>query len=198
MLMRIVTTAAVIMMIFAVSADLYARNTKEKFYMLKQKQQEDCQGNLSNFYRYLRVYAANNNNNLPSGNNYAGLRKIPAEDILVTDFNCKAFRGKKVKKVEDLREAVNPYLYFGGFNLTTLLKTAPKTVLMCDKPDSRHFTVLLADGMVMEINPKKYKRKISNCQDIVELLNEVFEYPADVLKSLRAKAKNMDKDLQGK
>ena len=196
--MKIFTTATVILMLFAVSADLYAKSSKERLYRLKQKQQDSCKDNLSNFYRALNVYAANNNSKLPAGNNLAGFKKALGSDILPADFTCKAFRGKKIKKIEDLSEDTNPYLYFGGFNLKQLLSSAPKTLLMCDKPDSRHFTVLLADGMIMEINPKTYKRKISNCRDIVELLNEIYQYPPDILKALRSKAKAMDKSLQKK
>ncbi len=181
--------------IFAGALELQGNTSRRKRAQLEEKNKDLCMSNLKSFYASLKLYAATNNGVMPGKNNFAGLQMLLKHGITSKEFSCKAYRGKKLREKNTLSEAFSPYIYFGGINLAQAIKKCPKLVIMCDKPGSRHVTVLLADGSVERLDAKKYKIDISNVQSIVTLLNTIYKYPASELKSLQTKAKAMDKSL---
>ena len=132
---------------------------------------------------------------MPRKDNYAGLQILLKHGITRNDFICKAYRGKKLREKSTLAEEFSPYIYFGGVNLVQAIKKCPKLLIMADKPGSRHITVLLADGTIERLELKKRDVDITNVQSLVEYLNTIYKYPASELKSLRTKAKAMDRVL---
>lgn len=180
----------------AVFTDLAAADRKT-LYMRQKKQETVCLQNLQNLYNYLNLYAKNNQGAYPAGNNFAGLKKLFALGIAPTNFYCEDYRGKKTKKLADLNETTNPYLYFGNFD-RKLIESCPKVVLICSKPASRHHLALLGDGSIVDIREKLPKIKIKSAYDIVEALNTLYKYPSGVLNTLRNKARLMDKQSAGK
>lgn len=197
---RIVMLAVFSAVLFAYTGTLTlnASDSKRDLYRRNRIRDNACQNNLQTFYSMLKFYADQHKNQLPAGNNLEGLRALFEYSPALKIFSCDAARAKKAKRPKDLDEKSLAYIYFGGVNLANALRICPKLVLMCDKPDSRHLNVLLADGSIVELQPRKLNRKISNCQDIVETLNHLYSYPTDVLKNLRVKAKAIDSKLAGK
>ena len=176
-------------------------DSRDYLYRRNRLRGEDCQANLRLIYRYLKNYAANHNGKLPAADNSRGLRELLVYGIELPAFQCEAAKSKKAKKIEEFNDDTTPYFYFGGVNLPQTEKICPKLLLLCDRPDSRHCNVLLADGTVLNLEKTNIKplpeRKISNCQDIVEFLNDIYHYPTDVLGTLRIKARRFD-DLNKK
>ena len=182
---------------FSIQTASAAVSSRDKVYFLKKKQNEKCRLNLALLYERLKAYATQHGE-LPKLNNYSGLRKLVENGAPVTEFACESYRGKKAKKINEMQEKTSPCLYFGGINFSQAQKTCPTIPLLCDKPDSRHLNVLLIDGNIITVDLKRMKRKISNCQDIVEALNLIYSYPPDILETLQVKAKLMDKQLAEK
>lgn len=163
-------------------------------YLIRNKMRDDrCRKNLAGIYEMLKFYAGKNNGKLPLANNAAGLLQVVSEKNDHKYFLCNASRLKKIRHAKDLQPGNVPYIYFGGINLNTALKRCPQIPLVADRPDARHYFVLLANGEVIELKPSKAKRRISNCLDMVEMLNEIYQYPADVLDYLRLKARSIDR-----
>ena len=176
--------------------DLSALSNRRKLYEQRQRQQDDCRRSLRSLYNFFQNYANAHQGKLPAANNFAGLKELIRQGASELNFRCPDFDGKKVKSVIDLTEKRMPFLYFGGANLFLAQQHCPKLPLACDKPGTRHLNVLLMDGTVSEIDHRRVKVKISNCQSIVEALNEIYKYPAPLLKALRANAQAMDEQLK--
>lgn len=181
--------------LFFSSFEVAAKDTKRDIILQRRERNRDCQTNLSALYECLKFYASRNNGKLPSKNNAAGLLELLKYEATYKYFQCDAARTKKIRRAKDLQAENIPYIYFGGINLNSARKQCPKLIIMADRPDSRHLFVLLADGTVTEITGKKTKRKISNCTDLVEAMNDIYKYPASILNALRSKAKAMDNQL---
>ena len=171
---------------------LFASSSRRDIVLDRKKQNDRCRNNLTVLYGRLSSYATKNEGALPNANNAAGLLKVVNANTDYKHFLCNASRLKKIRHSKDLTAENIPYIYFGGINLTSALKRCPQIPLVADRPDSRHCFVLLADGSVIELEKNKTKRKISNCLDLIEVLNGMYKYPADVLDSLRIKAKSID------
>ena len=157
-----------------------------------------CKTSLKNLYSCLKLYAADHEGAFPGKDNAEGLKRLFQSGATLRDMECQAYSVKSVKKIEDFREVHSPYIYFGGANYPAALKSYPKLPVICDKPGSRHLYVLTVDGQIDEIDLKKSKRKISNCKELVALLNMVYKYPPDLLKVLQSKAQAIDKKVSGK
>ena len=177
--------------------ELAASSSRKDIYMRRQEKISDCKQHLQNINGFLTTYAKNNQGKYPADNNFAGLKNLLKLGLSHTVFYCENYRGKKTKKLEDLNEETNPYLYFGGFDSKTVEK-CPAVVLVCSKPNSRHCLVLMGDGNVLDLKKQLPDTKITSAADIVEALNKVYKYPADVLNTLRIKARMMDKKSQKK
>ena len=171
---------------------LFASSSRRDIILERKQRDDRCRNNLTLLYGRLSSYATKNKGVLPNANNAAGLLQVIDVDKDYKYFHCNASRLKKIRHAKDLKAENIPYIYFGGINLTSALKRCPQIPLVADRPDSRHCFVLLADGSVIELEKNKIKRKISNCLDLIEVLNEMYKYPADVLKALRIKAQNID------
>ncbi len=183
-------TLAVLSTGFSVSGSTHiVRNA----YALAELESEGCTKNLAAFNTFLRVYARSHNGNLPAGNNFAGLKELGASGANYMNFACAGAKSKKARSNAELSEANNPFVYFGGMNLERAARVSPNIPLMCDKPGGKHLNVLFVDGRVARIDIQRSKRKISNHRDIVEMLNDTYNYPPEVLESLRLKAGAMDK-----
>ena len=177
------------------SMDLQGNTSRRRRSQLEDKDKDLCMSHLRSFYGSLKLYSAANNGVMPRKDNYAGLQILLKHGITRNDFICKAYRGKKLREKSTLAEEFSPYIYFGGVNLVQAIKKCPKLLIMADKPGSRHITVLLADGTIERLELKKRDVDITNVQSLVEYLNTIYKYPASELKSLRTKAKAMDRVL---
>ena len=175
------------------SMDLQGNTSRRRRSQLEDKDKDLCMSHLRSFYGSLKLYSAANNGVMPRKDNYAGLQILLKHGITRNDFICKAYRGKKLREKSTLAEEFSPYIYFGGVNLVQAIKKCPKLLIMADKPGSRHITVLLADGTIERLELKKRDVDITNVQSLVEYLNTIYKYPASELKSLRTKAKAMDR-----
>ena len=200
-------TAVICISSLWLACDLQAGTDSRRNQMLMLRaKQDECSSNLKNFYSSLKLYAALNQGNLPEKNNFAGLNELTRHGITYSEFYCKNYRGKKYKykakeskKNKERRkftEANSPYIYFGGINLNDAVNSTPKLVIMCDKPNSRHLNVLLADGSVIKIESGKGRDKISNTADIVNALNKRYKYPAVIFQALCNKARSIDAELR--
>lgn len=177
------------------SMQLMARSSeaRSRSYRMSVEEHGRCQTSLKNLYVCLKLYAADHKGEFPRQDNAAGLEKLFKSGALLRDFVCQSYKGRSMKKIEDFNEATSPYLYFGGAGISGSTRVYAKMPLICDKPGTRHLNVLTADGQVDSIDLKKSKRKISNCSELVALLNSVYKYPSALLKALQRKAKAMDK-----
>jgi len=162
------------------------------------KNVETCRSSLAGLYNCIQLYTRDHGSRLPRKDNAEGVRELIKSGATVNDFICGPYKGKRLRKLEDFEEERLPYLYFGGVDIKNALKSCPKIVLFCDKPTTKHINVLLADGTIVELQPKRYNRKITSCVDIIQLLDIMYKYPNDIFKSLLAKAKRMDENLFGK
>ena len=181
------------------AAALPALATDKRDLYIRNKIRDDrCQKNLGALYERLKFYAEKHNGNLPQANNGAGLLQAVDEKNDHKYFLCNASRLKKIRHERDLKVENVPYIYFGDINLPAALKQCPQLPLVADRPDAKHYFVLLADGTVIELKPAKAKRKISNCMDMLEMLNDMYHYPADVLEAMRIKARSIDRNEKWK
>ena len=98
--------------------ELAASSSRKDIYMRRQEKTSDCKQHLQNINGFLTTYAKNNQGKYPADNNFAGLKNLLKLGLSHTVFYCENYRGKKTKKLEDLNEETNPYLYFGGFDMT--------------------------------------------------------------------------------
>ena len=181
-----------------IAADAMAITNAQKMQMHKERQKsknQDCENSLYKLNSILRTYAAKNKGFLPNKNNFAGLKSLIAYGAKIEHFSCKAARTKKAKDLTRLSEESNPYLYFGGINLTQAAKSCPKLVVICDKPGSRHLNVLFADGSVGSIDLKKTTPRITCAQKLIDYLGKEYKYPAATLKVMQNKAKSIDQAL---
>ena len=115
-----------------IAADAMAITNAQKMQMHKERQKsknQDCENSLYKLNSILRTYAAKNKGFLPNKNNFAGLKSLIAYGAKIEHFSCKAARTKKAKDLTRLSEESNPYLYFGGINLTQAAKSCPKLVV---------------------------------------------------------------------
>ena len=175
------------------------KNRKDRNARNKANKINECRASLSGLYNCLQLYPRDRKGRLPQKDNAPGLRELLKNGATVNDFICVPYKGRTMKKLEDFSEERLPYLYFGGANIQPQqLKESPKRVLLCDKPETKHINALLADGTIVELQPKRYNRKIESCVDIIQLLDAMYNYDAKTLKSLLAKAKRMDENIFGK
>ena len=178
--------------------DVMAISNAQKIKMQKDRQKsknQGCENSLYKLHSILRTYAEKNKGYLPSRNNFAGLKSLIAYGAEIEHFSCKAARTKKAKDISKLSEESNPYLYFGGVNLTQAARSCPKLVIICDKPGSRHLNVLFADGSVESIDLKKTTPRITSAQQLIDYLGKTHKYPAATLKVMQNKAKSIDQAL---
>ena len=122
--------------------ELPAASSRDKVYLLKKKQDEKCRLSMMRIYEHLKAYHAKKKA-FPKLNNYSGLKELVKNGALPGDFVCDAYRGKKNKKLKDMTEKTNPFLYFGGINYAEAQRVCPNIPLLCDKPNSRHLNVQL-------------------------------------------------------
>ena len=182
------------------AASIACGSDRTKYYRYMRTQKEHCTRNLSGLYGFLKFYAENNHGKLPAADNGAGLVLLAQHGAAPELFNCEAAKGKKIKKSSDLKAENIPFIYFGNANLFQVLKKCPQMILICDRPDSRHCNVLLADGTTFELNEKirllklKKNYKPATCLEVVEVLYHIYKYPPDVLEVLRQKARRFDKE----
>lgn len=181
-------------MIFGICSSVFAESKKD--YIKRTKREGNkCRNNLTMIYSAMSNYAEKHNGKLPQQRNAAGLAELLQYDLPITALYCQSSKGKKIKKINDLTPRNISYVYLNGINLKAAASKLPNLPLVFDRPDSRHSNVLLADGSVIEVKPQRYKRKISNCVDMLEVLNLMYDYPPDILNALKVEAKNIDREL---
>ena len=195
---KVFCLTAALLLLAAMPWELAASNSRSRSDRQSAGELGKCKVSLKNLYACLKLYAADHEGALPGKDNAEGLKRLFKSGATLRDMECQGYDGRTVKKIEDFREANSPYIYFGGANYPAALKSYPKLPLICDKPGSRHLYVLTVDGQIDEIDLKKSKRKISNCQELVALLNSVYKYPPALLKLLQSKAQATDKNVSGK
>ena len=195
---KLLTAMLTSLIAFTAVTPVFASSNRSDLYRFNRLRDEACEKNMHALYTLLQQYATANNGLLPTPNNFDGLKMLFPNGITIPQLLCSAARGKTPKKERDLNNKTISYIYFGGVNLKLAIKDCPKLILLCDKPDSRHCFALLADGSVVDVKSLPGKPKISNCQELVALLNSVYKYPPALLKLLQSKAKATDKNVSGK
>ena len=164
-------------------------------YMYGKLEAQKCLENQLKLYRCLCEYASRHQGRLPEGNNFEGLRQLGAHGADFRLFHCGESRAKRAKHNKDLREASNPFIYFGGMNLEEMRKNAPKAPLLMDKPGSRHLNIVYVNGQTETVEADKISWKISTCRQIIAALHTRNNYPPEVLAALLLKADAIDKAL---
>ena len=183
---------AVVLALLAGPAGFAGDSSARLAYGLYQVESEACQRNMTALNAFLRAYARDHQGMLPEGNNFAGLRKLGVYGADFTHFVCRGNSFRKARSNQDLSEEKNPFFYFGGMNLEAAAKTSPNIPLLCDKPGGRHTNILFVDGRVETLAFNQFKRKISNCRDLIEQLHAQYHYSPEVLEMLRLKAGAID------
>jgi competence protein ComGC len=150
--------------------------------------QTACASNLKQIGLYLKMYAMDHKDKYPSGNNTVGLSKLLKENYL-TDLSVFACPDSKtVKGVKDLKEENSSYIYIGDF----VEGDSPDIPVVFDKFGNKKgvINVLFQDGRV---NP--VYGNIKNCKELIEYLAKRKKYTPEILKKLREKAAQIDKEL---
>ena len=182
-------------LIFGICSSAFAESKKD-YVMRTKREGNKCRDNMAMIYNALSTYAEKHDGKLPARRNAAGLAELLQYDLPITALHCQAGKSKKIKKREEISARTVSYVYLNGINLKAAAAKLPNLPLVFDRPDSRHHCALLADGTVIEVNPKKYKLKISNCNEMLDVLDAMYKYPPDILKALRVEAKKIDQELQ--
>ncbi len=147
-----------------------------------------CTSNLKQIGLSLKMYAMDHKDKYPTGNNAAGLSKLIKENYL-TDFSVYVCpNSKTVKGVKDLREPNSSYIYIGDFTEGD----GPDIPVAFDKFGNKEgfINILFQDGHVSSMSCKA-----KNCKELIEYLAKRSKFKPDVLKKLREKAIQIDKEL---
>jgi prepilin-type processing-associated H-X9-DG protein len=147
-----------------------------------------CTSNLKQIGLALKMYAMDHKDKYPTENNAAGLNKLIKEDYL-TDLSIYVCpNSKTVKGVKDLKEPNSSYIYIGDFTEGD----GPDIPVAFDKFGNKEefINILFQDGHVSSM-PCKAK----NCRDLIEYLAKRSKFKPDILKKLREKAIQIDKEL---
>ena len=139
-----------------------------------------CLDDLLKYAKILKKYSAANNNQYPSGNNAAGLKKMAEFAKLPPDeFSLK--NGKKTI----------PFgrFYYWGENFKSKAHNLP---LLCDRggvhTDKLH--VLFCDGSIREFELKN----IRSARRIASFLHTVFNYDSETFSMLLKQAERLDRE----
>lgn len=148
-----------------------------------------CHNNLKQIGIGIILYASDNNNYFPSGDNINGLKKIipliNQTKILICPKDGKRAAGKK----NTLQESNSSYIYLDIECNVTKVKYPAITVIAFDKPgnDHSHVNVLYMDGHASKIEiDKEY-----NCEDILTTVYK-GDFSDPIRKRQLEKAKVMD------
>ena len=144
--------------------------------------------NLKQIGLFLKMYAMDHKDKYPAGNNAAGLNKLVKENYL-TDLSVFVRPGSKiVKGSKNLEEKNSSYIYIGDF----VEGDSPDIPVVFDKFGNKRgsISVLFQNGRVSSV-----PGSINNCRELIEYLAKKYKYPPEVLKKLREKAAQIDKEL---
>ena len=147
-----------------------------------------CTSNLKQIGLALKMYAMDHKDNYPAGNNAVGLNKLIKEDYL-TDLSIYVCpNSKTVKGAKELKEANSSYIYIGDF----VEGDGPDIPVAFDKFGNKKgfINILFQDGHVATV-PTNAK----NCKELIEELAKRSTFKPAVLKKLREKAQQIDKEL---
>ena len=148
-----------------------------------------CLNHLKQIGLALKVYAMNHQDKYPVENNTAGLNElIKANDLQnMSIFVCP--NTKYVKAVgKELKEANCSYIYVGGFTEGD----GANIPLVFDKfgNNEKIINILYQDGHVDAV-PANF----TNCTELFEYLIKINKYNDKILKKLKAKAAEIDKQM---
>lgn len=147
-----------------------------------------CTSNLKQIGLFLKMYAMDHKDKYPAGNNTTGLSKLFKENYVndLSVFVCPD--SKTVKGVKDLKEENSSYIYIGDF----VEGDSPDIPVVFDKFGNGKGTIsiLFQDGRVNSISGN-----IKNCKELIEYLAKTKKYTPEILKKLREKAAQIDKEL---
>ena len=147
-----------------------------------------CASNLKQIGLALKMYAMDHKDKYPTENNTVGLNKLIKEDYL-TDLSVYVCPSSKtVKGIKDLKEANSSYIYIGDF----IEGDGHDIPVAFDKFGNKigFINILFQDGHVATM-PTKAK----NCKELIENLAKRSKFKPAVLKKLKEKAKQIDKEL---
>ncbi len=150
--------------------------------------QTACASNLKQIGLALKMYAMDHKDKYPAGNNAVGLSKL-VKDNYLTDlsiFVCP--HSKTIKSVKDLKEENSSYIYIGDFTEGD----GPDIPVVFDKFGNKKgfINILFQDGHVSSI-----PGNVHNCRELIEYLTKRKKYTPAILKKLREKAAQIDKEL---
>jgi prepilin-type processing-associated H-X9-DG protein len=154
-----------------------------------------CNSNLKQIGVGLMMYAQDNDNYFPKGDNITGLKKlIPLlnqTQVLICPKDKKRAAGKK----NALQENNSSYIYLDVGCKITEIKYPAVTVIAFDKPDNdhSHVNVLYMDGHASKIKMDKDY----NCEDILTTAYK-GDFSVSIRKLQLEKVKAMDKKFTWK
>lgn len=148
-----------------------------------------CSSNLKQIGLALKMYAMDHKDKYPAGNNTAGLNELIKENYL-TDVAVYVCPNSKTTKspTKDLKETNSSYIYIGGF----IEGDGPQIPVAFDKfaNEKSIINILYQDGHV-GILPSRFK----NCKELISYLGKTTKLKPEVLKKLKEKASQIDKEL---
>ena len=152
-----------------------------------------CRTNLKQIAVGLMLYASDNNNYFPSGDNSKGLKKIIApylnqSRVLICPVDEKRIAGDK----NDLQENNSSYIYLDIECKISEVKKPSATIVAFDKPDNHHshVNVVYIDGHASQIKMDKNY----NCEDILTIAYK-GDFSVSIRKLQLEKVKAMDKQF---
>ncbi len=148
-----------------------------------------CHSRLKSIGLCLQQYNMDNNNFFPDEDGSEGLEKLRYNDYL-TDYEffiCPSDT-RKPGTSGPINKNNCSYIYLGGFEYS---KSTDKNIpLLFDDPriHENFINVVLLDSRVEMISAAR----ISNCKDVIMVLNKKYKYDPAVLKKLMQKAEKLD------
>lgn len=148
-----------------------------------------CLNHLKQIGLALKVYAMNHQDKYPAENNTAGLNELIKANDLQNLYIFVCPNTKTVKAVgKELKEANCSYIYVGGFTEGD----GANIPLVFDKfgNNEKIINILYQDGRVDAV-PANF----NNCTELFDYLIKINKYDDKILKKLKAKAAELDKQM---
>ena len=148
-----------------------------------------CANNLKQIGLSLKMYALDNKDKFPQGDNTAGFNELIKKDYLRDTRIYKCPSASFAPAKDKLTENNSSYIYFGGFSEGVNADTP----LVFEKPGNHkgYVNVLFADGHVKGHIVPNY----TNCEMLLNYLHQIHRYTPELFDKLMKKAKKIDSDM---
>ena len=193
---RLLTKIAIVLVVLVLISSFLAPRLIRRFER-RRHHRISCVNNLKQVGLGLMIYADENNGMFPDRKNLEVFSKVNNLIKYPAIFCCPASPQYPCKRKQKLTKGNISYIYLGGkvekdpSNMPIVFDyplNYKKSTGWFSKPE-HYINVLFCDGHV-----ESFKTEAKNCVEFIDVLHKKFKYSPEVLKRLKEKAAQADRE----